>query len=727
MAMEETLNIEGSKEHNSELFQEGTESDEGHALYYLAIQYETGNSVEQSLEKAVEYYERAAELGHTNATFNLAVCYSSGEGVEQSFEKAIEYYKKAADLGQTKAMYNLALCYERGEGVEQSFEKAVKLYKRAAELGYSKAIFNLAVCYEYGEGIEKSWEKAIEHYEEAAELGHSNAIFNLGVCYENGDGIEKSLEKAIEYYTKATELGHRSAMYNLALKYDCGEGVEQSYSKAAEYYIKAAELGHSKAMYNLALSYKRGEGVEQSFEKAIECYEKASNLGYSNAMFNLALSFERGEGVEQSFEKATDYYKQAAELGHSNAMFNLALSFERGEGVEQSFEKAVEYYEKASKLGNSNAMFNLALHIRRGNGCEKNQIRAESLFQTIYDLGDKDALRYLPHPSLRKYVYPELVNECANQEVEEEVKRAFSQLQDSIIDIMEDCEYTENKAIYHFTRWPAIQSILPKEPSEDSRNVIRLYHEDYMNDPSEGKSLDAIIHNGVLDPEFHESATFMGQVLEQRSSLTQDASTYMASFTKSSDRLDLWRAYGSDGDGFCLKINIPQAVGHIWSQAKFDVDTDLNQDEEKPHLYKLYNVQYKASEKQEKLEELLSALKPLHEIAATLSEEVQAEIKKTIFYMLGEVVYLFKDEQYSSEREVRMFQRLSLNEVCIDESEVGKLYKPTGPILFTGEDSEIIIGPKVEKPRVAELSLRKRLEVSGFHQTNVTHSKVQYR
>ncbi|PTP24743.1 DUF2971 domain-containing protein, partial [Vibrio splendidus] len=622
---------------------------------------------------------------------------------------------------------NLALIYDKGKGVEQSFEKAIEYYQAAAELDHSSAMYNLALIYEGREGVEQYSPKVVEYYQAAAALGNSKAMYNLALKYESGEGVEQSFEKAIEYYQAAVELGHSNAMYNLAISYQNGEGVEQSFEKAIEYYQAAAQLGHTAAMYNLAVNYQVGKRVEQSVEKAIEYYEAAAELGSSSAMYNLGVTYDSGQGVEQSFEKAIEYYQAAGELGHSDAIYNLAISFERGEGAEQSFEKAISYYQKASDLGHGNAMFNLALLVRLGKGCEKNQTRAEELFQKVYDMGDKDALRYLPHPSLRKYVYPALTNECKSEEVEEEVKRAFSILQSAVINIMESCEYKENKAIYHFTRWAAIQSILPKAPSEKSRNVIRLYHEDYMNDPSEGKSLDTIIQSGVLDSEYHEVANFMNESLEQRSSLTQDASTYMASFTKSSDRLDLWRAYGSDGDGFCLKINITQAVGHIWSQAKFDVDTDVSKDEEKAHLYKLYNVQYKQEDKQEKLIELLTALKPLHEISVTLSEKVQAEIKKTIFYMLGEVVYLFKDEQYSSEREVRMFQRLSLNEVCIDESDVGKLYKPTGPILFTGDDSEIIIGPKVEKPRVAELSLRKRLQLSGFYKTKVSHSKVKYR
>lgn len=537
----------------------------------------------------------------------------------------------------------------------------------------------------------------------------------------------KDNKEVIESLIEAAELGNVNAMFNLAHKYSHGDGIEQSFEKSVEYYLKAAELGHANSMYNLAHKYSRGEGVQQSFEKEVEYYQRAAELGHANAMYNLALKYSRGEGVEQSFEKEAEYYLKAVELGHASAMCNLALQYELGEGVEQSYEKALEYYQKAADLGHSNAMYNLALLIRSGEGCEQNQTRAEELFQMVFDNGDNDALRYIPHPSLKNYVYPALQKFGESQEKQEEVKRAFAAFQDAVINVMESCEYKDQKAVYHFTRWPAIESILPKTPKEDYRNVIRLYHEDYMNDPSEGMSLQTLIDAKEYDAELQKIAQFMKEILDQRARLTRDASTYMASFTKASDRLDLWRAYGSDGDGFCLKIDITQADRHIWSQAKIDIESGIDGESEKAQLYKLYNIKYEESEKREKLEELLTALKPLYDITSSLPSKVLAEIKKTVFYMLGEVVYLFKDEQYSSEKEVRMFQRLSLNEVCIDESDIGKLYKPTGPILFTGKDSEIMIGPKVENPRAVELSLRKRLQINGFGNTDVTHSKVKYR
>ncbi|MGB0895636.1 MAG: DUF2971 domain-containing protein [Parashewanella sp.] len=633
-----------------------------------------------------------------------------------------------AALDGGDALYNQALRYHYGEGVEQSFEKAAEYCQQAARLDHSRAICHLALMYQRGDGVEQSFKKAVEYYQQATKLGNNQAMFSLALCYQRGKGVEPSSENAIAYYQQAANLGHIKAMYNLAIMYESDECIEQSFEKAVIYYQQAAELGDIDSMFNLALCYRHGEGVKQSFEKAVEYYKQAAQLNDSDAMFNLAVCYQEGEGVKQSFYKAVAYYRKAADLGHSKAMFNLALRYQRGQDVKQSFDKAVAYYRKAAVLDDSYAKFNLALLIRQGKGCEQNQEQAETMFQQLYDHGDHNALRYMPHPSLSQYVYPALIDDkSVNKAQVEKIKRAFASFQDEIIDIMESCEYTDSDAVYHFTRWPAIDSMLPKQESKNERNVIRLYHEDYMNDPNEGMSLHALLEDDQFEPQHKGVAQFMAEVLGLRTELTLSSSTYMASFTKSSDRLDLWRAYGNDGDGFCLKININQAGKHIWSQSKFDTEAKTEEKRQQAHSYKLYNVSYQGDDKKEKLAILLSALTPLYRLTNEFADKIQTEIKKTIFYMLGEVVYLFKDEQYSSEKEVRMFQRLSLDEVFIDESEIGKLYKPTGPILFTDIGAEIMIGPKVHNPRAVELSLRKRLQINGFRNTKVTHSQVKYR
>ncbi|MHB9955562.1 DUF2971 domain-containing protein [Vibrio campbellii] len=598
--------------------------------------------------------------------------------------------------------------------------------KRLADEGDSEAMVCLAYFHLHGVDVEKSVEKAVEYYTEAAKLGNSSAFTNLGICYIEGNGVEQSYEKAVEHFQIAAEMSCCTALFNLGLSYQQGKGVEASPEKAADCFQKAAVLGDVDSMVNMALCYQRGDGVKKSNKKALEYLYMAEENGDLEAIFNIALCYEYGKGVEQSSAKAVEYYEKASEKGHCRSVYNLAVHYQDGDGVECLPEKAFELLKSIYDQNDIKALFNLALCYRDGHGCVKNQGESEKLFQKLYDDGLNLALRYLPHPSLTNYVYPALEENGANEEDIETIKQAFATFQEAIIDVMDSCKSLDGETVYHFTRWPAIESILPKEKAID-RNVIRLYHVDYMNDPSEGMAFHTMINNGQFDPELVDIAHFMKGVLEQRVDLTQDAATYLASFTKAFDRLDLWRAYGSDGHGFCLKMSSREIDTHIWSQCKLRTNAESVERQVGSQQYQLYNVRYDDIDKDETLRNLLTALKPLHETVIKLPEAVAIEVKKTLFYMMGEVVYLFKDEQYSSEKEVRMFQRLSLDEVDIDESDIGKLYTTTSPILFTDEGSEIMIGPKVENRRLVELSLLKRLQVNGYHNTKITHSKVMYR
>ncbi|WP_273981961.1 hypothetical protein [Vibrio parahaemolyticus] len=98
-----------------------------------------------------------------------------------------------------------------------------------------------------------------------------------------------------------------------------------------------------------------------------------------------------------------------------------------------------------------------------------------------------------------------------------------------------------------------------------------------------------------------------------------------------------------------------------------------------------------------------------------------------IYLIISETIYLYKDHQYSSEHEVRIIERLELDQVKLDESEIGKLYGVTPPILFNNDKSEIVIGPKVENKRAVELSIRKRLLDNQHTEAKVTNSTIPYR
>ncbi|PSU90591.1 hypothetical protein C0W35_17090 [Photobacterium kishitanii] len=620
------------------------------------------------------------------------------------------------------AQYNLAICYQNGIGVTASEEKALKWYLAAANLNHVDAQCNLGVCYENGYGVIASEEEAVKWYLAAANLNHADAQFNLAVCYEKGNGVTASMEEAVKWYLAAANQNHTSAQFNLALCYHTSKSDLASIEDALRWYLIAAEQNCANAQYNLALCYQYGYGVIVSEEEAVKWYIAAANQNHIRAQYNLALCYLNGVGVTASAEEAVKWSLAAAKQNHTSAQFNLAIFYENGNGVTASEEEAVKWYLAAANQNHTSAQFNLGFCYKYGKGVIPSESESISWFKKAYNNGDHQAFRYLPHPSIGKYIYP-LLDEY-EYSYTCKFKDAFEQLQNCIISIMDSCQYKDKLPVFHFTKWVAIQSMLPKEQSSN-KNVVRLYHEDYMNDPNEGKSfLELLVNIDKLDPLF-DAKNLMKNVLTLHKEMTSNSATYMASFTKSSDRLDLWRAYGSDGDGFCIKVNINTSDLYRWSQAKEFTNLEYKQNSEPSYM--VYNVQYDQETKDKCLNELLEAINPLVVLLDELSSEIKDEVMKSVYYMLGEIIYLFKDEQYSSEHEVRIFERRSLNEVNIDESEIGKLYGTTAPILFQGTDSEIIIGPKVKDKRAVELSLKKRLLINGHFDTQVSHSKLEYR
>ena len=156
--------------------------------------------------------------------------------------------------------------------------------------------------------------------------------------------------------------------------------------------------------------------------------------------------------------------------------------------------------------------------------------------------------------------------------------------------------------------------------------------------------------------------------------------------------------------------------------------SDLNGDQVDQFTQpRLYEVIYK-KDKKGIIEKLTGKLEL---IQTTLINEYEIEketIKRCVFEILQEIAYLFKVEQYESEKEVRAFEYLPIksDKVEIDDSPIGKLFTTTDPTLF-GENSEIIIGPKVSDKKAVELSIKKRLLINGHKETQVSHSKISYK
>ncbi|MFD2177767.1 DUF2971 domain-containing protein [Veronia pacifica] len=561
----------------------------------------------------------------------------------------------------------------------------------------------------YAESIEELKKRALD--------GDSEAQYEIGIRYYHGKSVKCDPKLSFLWIKTAAIGGNVDAQNSLSVMYKKGDACKPDISKAFKWAKRAAKNRHPEAQFNLSIAFKKGQGCKPHLKRSFRWLKRAAHQNETAAQYNLAFAYLDGEGCNPDEEKAYSWMKTSADNGRSDAQYNLAIMLGEGIGCEPDYEKSFIYAKKAVKQSNNpDGYYLLGLLYHSGAGCKKSLDKAQKYFKKATNAGVEKAYQFLNHPSFERIFRG---TKCKN------LKSAFDDLQALIQEIMDSCRYCNyvDGPIYHFTRWPAINSILPKESNGSETNIIRLYHEDYMNDPNEGKSLLDTFRRSTISTH-QKPYELLRDVYDDDINIERELSkhdaTYMASFTMSSDRLDLWRAYGADGDGYSLRVNIKSDENFAWSL----INSASGKDE---RTYSLYKVQYSEKAKKKAVKKIAIALNKLRRHIPTDNEELKRECHIAIYYMLNEVMYLYKDEQYSSENEVRLFTRKELHEAQLDESDIGKLFTTTGPILFTGPDSEIVIGPKVKDKRAVELSLKKRLLENGHHHTKVRHSEIDYR
>lgn len=246
----------------------------------------------------------------------------------------------------------------------------------------------------------------------------------------------------------------------------------------------------------------------------------------------------------------------------------------------------------------------------------------------------------------------------------------------------------------------------------------------------------------------------MFKTLDSESSIAllhEDLSVYICSFTLRSDRLDLWRAYGRDGEGVCIITPLSafegdtefHALGEHLKVKNKPIDKKqkgqvvgvkpASKDDEQlinqtaPRV--LYQVKYKDQEIKETLDELHAHLKEIAELMLAMDEQQQYALRKCVIAMMIDIIFLYKNQEYENEQEARLVFAAQIDHPMLelDEQTPGKLFVKTDNFLFERKGSSIIIGPKVKDKKVVELNLKFRLNKHNFGNTKVESSKVPYR
>ncbi|WKE66665.1 DUF2971 domain-containing protein [Gallaecimonas kandeliae] len=263
-----------------------------------------------------------------------------------------------------------------------------------------------------------------------------------------------------------------------------------------------------------------------------------------------------------------------------------------------------------------------------------------------------------------------------------------------------------------------------------------------MNDPEEGLRL------------FNTSTALSKFYLNPKNDLTfiksngLEYSVYASSFTLKIDRLDLWRAYGGDGSGYCLVTplkafnqdvktahrsflpsNYVERAEDAGNNALSDLTEILLKNKVSPFGFSLYKIKYSDEEVNATSIKLEGSLSPLVDFKMKKTD-LSPLVDRVVTMMTAELLHLYKNKEYASEAEARILKILPIDsdELNLDASNPPKLFNKSNSVLFEIPQSSVVVGPKVSDKTAAVLHIKHRLAKKGLlRHSNVLISDVKYR
>jgi TPR repeat protein len=651
--------------------------------------------------------QQEAEVGDAGAMFLLALAFKEGDGTKPDSEKFLEWIEKAAKLGNTSAMFELALAYRDGDGVEPNGDQFFLWIRKAAEQKNAEAMRELAVAYKEGitfnvEGAKTypddlqgpDVDRYVEWLNEAARLDDNEALYMLAIAYKDGTGVPPNDKQFFHFMKRAAARGYSDAMYDLAFAYREGTGIRRSLKSYFRWLKRAADSEDQKdAKLHLAFAYKNGEGVPPDLTLFFNRLKEAAAAGQKDAKFHLAIAYRDGEAGPASDDMFFSWMEEAAKAEIPAAMYHLAMAYWMGTGTTYSFDNFFYWIRRALKAGYSKAFIASEL--------------------ADLQVGDERATLIALNGDLNQ-LFEEVL-----QVKREHVVR----------------ERRQQKQVAHFTTFEALTSMLPEKPVSDQQaNRLRLYNFAYLNDPMEGKRLldEGISTSSCLRPFFKSDA-----VDNPISWEAHESSVYVGSFTLRGDELDMWRAYGQDGSGFCILTPLD-----AFEQETKEDEKPLHGGEivkvsqatrEPTNLLPttLYSIRYKATQVRKTLERIEPILKRIETQKKTFGEK-EDFIDRIVRLIVSHILYLYKNDHYETEQEARMLADFDIRAdfLRLDERKPPRVFMESQDFLFRKKGSQIIIGPRVSDKTVIELNLKYRLSRNDLlDTTQVVRSKLdhQYR
>lgn len=172
--------------------------------YQIGRMHMEGLGTDVDMPKAITHFQSSAKLGNMYAKRIIALEYISGEFLEQDVDKGIFVLTECADSGDKLSCYKLGKLYLDGKITTQNLDKAEKYLIAADENEYAfYALGKLYLTEEKGDV-----QRAVSYFEQCLDT-NAWASYWLGKIYLFGCGdVAQNREKALEYLTFSAEQGN---------------------------------------------------------------------------------------------------------------------------------------------------------------------------------------------------------------------------------------------------------------------------------------------------------------------------------------------------------------------------------------------------------------------------------------------------------------------------------------------------------------------------------------
>lgn len=240
-----------------------------------------GLGTDVDMPKAITHFQSSAKLGNMYAKRIIALEYISGEFLEQDVDKGIFVLTECADSGDTLSCYKLGKLYLDGKITTQNLDKAEKYLLAADE---NECVFyalgKLYLTEEKGDV-----QRAVSYFEQCLDT-NAWASYWLGKIYLFGCGdVAQNREKALEYLTFSAEQGNGYAQNIL-------DNMEQYQSEMLTNTIFSLFVNLSRCL---------SEDYNQKFQSGRISVDKKLRRMMQEKKQALGMKEERTQTQEQSY------------------------------------------------------------------------------------------------------------------------------------------------------------------------------------------------------------------------------------------------------------------------------------------------------------------------------------------------------------------------------------------------------------------------------------------